>query len=159
MSIPVLCSRGPPGRVAYLGTALGTHCWSREAAPSPGTRSWSRYLQQLPQRGQVRKSKKNRMERQRDGKQKVHRNFLAPLLLKVGCEEVDAAHELDRWPCYLFPLRSLCFFVLSWWTSLPRKATTCVSPETRSHCWRGEELRTRRHPRRPDPSRRTPAMA
>jgi hypothetical protein len=43
------------------------------------------------------------MESQRDGKQKVHRNLLAPLLLKVGCEEVDAAHELHTGHVTFFP--------------------------------------------------------
>ncbi len=43
------------------------------------------------------------MERQRDGKQMVHRNFLAPLKLKVDSEEVDAAHELDAGHVTFFP--------------------------------------------------------
>jgi hypothetical protein len=43
------------------------------------------------------------MERQRDGKQKVHKKFLAPLLLKVDSEDVDAAHELDSGNVTFFP--------------------------------------------------------
>jgi hypothetical protein len=38
-----------------------------------------------------------------ENKQKVHRNFVAPLLLKVDCEEVDAAHELDAGHVTFFP--------------------------------------------------------
>ncbi len=50
------------------------------------------------------------MERQRDGKQKVNRNFLAPLLFKVDCEEVDAAHELDASHVTFFPYVALVPF-------------------------------------------------